>query len=154
MGIQLSQSHENGAPAKGDIIERLVRKDRLIVLGAVATVIVLAGIYTVAGVGMNMSALDMTRMAEPFGDRVRLGSDVYWTPAYGALVGLMWWIMMIAMMTPSAAPTLLLFIALKRHGKDRERTHVYGALFLAGYLLIWALFAVSAAFLQWLSAQF
>ena len=56
---------------------------------------------------------------------------------------------MIAMMTPSAAPTLLLFTALKRHGKDKRHAATYSLLFLAGYLLIWALFALSAAFLQW-----
>ena len=150
MGGQLSQLRATGATAKGDIVERLVRQDRLIVLVAIAAIIVIAGFYTVMGVGMNMSALDMTRMAQPFGDRMNLGMDVYWAPAYGALVGLMWWIMMIAMMTPSAAPTLLLFTALKRRSKDRERTHIYSALFLAGYLLIWAFFAASAAILQWL----
>ena len=50
------------------MVERLVRKDRMIVLLAVAAIVLLAGIYTVMGVGMNMSALNMTRIAQPIGD--------------------------------------------------------------------------------------
>ena len=121
------------------MVERLVRKDRMIVLLAVAAIVLLAGIYTVMGVGMNMSALNMTRIAQPIGDPMQLGVSVFWTPAYATLVVLMWWIMMIAMMTPSAAPTLLLFTALKRHGKDKRHAATYSLLFLAGYLLICSL---------------
>ncbi|OUS05233.1 hypothetical protein A9Q96_12310 [Rhodobacterales bacterium 52_120_T64] len=146
----MSQSHTNDNSAKASLAERIARKDQLIVLGAVGVVVAMSGIYTVAGVGMNMSALEMTRMAAPFGGRMNMSPEVTWTLSYGTLVGLMWWIMMIAMMTPSAAPTLLLFTALKRHGKDRTRASSYGALFLVGYLLMWALFAIAAAFLQWL----
>ncbi len=135
-----------GRNVSGDLslVERLVRRDRMIVLAAVAAIVLLAGIYTVLGVGMNMSALDMTRLSRP----MQTGGAI-WTPAYAALVVLMWWIMMIAMMTPSAAPTLLLFTALKRHGKDKPAAAVYALVFLAGYLLIWALFALIASFLQW-----
>lgn len=132
-----------------DLIERLARHDQLIVLAAVSLVVVLAGLYTVLGVGMKMSALDMTLMPQPTEGMTQMGSIVNWTPAYGLLVVLMWWIMMIAMMTPSAAPTLLLFVALKRHGKNRKNTTAFSSAFLMGYLLIWALFAVIATFLQW-----
>jgi len=43
------------------VVERFVSKDRMIVILAVAAIVVLAGIYTVTGVGMNMSALEMTK---------------------------------------------------------------------------------------------
>ena len=61
----------------------------------VAAIILLAGFYTVFGFGMNMSALDMTRVAQPIGKPVQSGS-AYWTQAYATLVVLMWWIMMFA----------------------------------------------------------
>jgi predicted metal-binding membrane protein len=32
----------------------------------------------------------------------------------------MWWIMMIAMMTPSAAPTILLYARVHRHAPQRS----------------------------------
>lgn len=56
---------------------------------------------------------------------------------------------MIAMMTPSAAPTLLLFTALKRHGKDRQNATYHSGLLLTGYLVIWAGFSIIATSLQW-----
>src|SRR5688572_5371628 len=58
----------------------------------------------------------------------------------------MWAIMMVAMMTPSVAPTVLLFTsAIKR--QDRSSTRAF--LFLAGYLLAWTVFSVVAAAGQW-----
>jgi predicted metal-binding membrane protein len=128
------------------LVERLASKDRMIVMLAVFAIVVLAGIYTVTGVGMNMSALDMTNS---IGTRMQMGKAGDWTAAYAALLFLMWWMMMIAMMSPSATPTLLLFTALKRHGKDKQNAIYYSGLLLAGYLLIWAFFSVLATFLQW-----
>lgn len=131
------------------LVERLVRNDRAIVILAVIVIVVLAGIYTVTGVGMNMSALDMTDISKPIGAPMQMGKAVNWTASYAALIALMWWVMMIAMMTPSAAPALLLFTALKRHGNDKQNAVYYSGLFLAGYLIIWAAFSIIATSLQW-----
>jgi len=131
------------------VVERLVGKDRMIVILAVVVIVALAGIYTVTGVGMNMSAFEMTTIANSTGTPMHMGQSMGWTAAYAILVVLMWWVMMIAMMTPSAAPTLLLFAALKRHGKDKQNTAFHSGLLLAGYLLIWAVFSVIATALQW-----
>ncbi|WP_212525230.1 DUF2182 domain-containing protein [Actibacterium sp. MT2.3-13A] len=130
-------------------LERLVRRDRAIVLLSVAVIVLIAGWYTVSGQGMSMSALDMTRMARPIGEPMTMGMAPAWSPGHAVLVFLMWWIMMIAMMAPSAAPTLLLFTALKRQTLDADRAPVYGLSFLAGYLACWAGFSLCAAALQW-----
>jgi predicted metal-binding membrane protein len=131
------------------VVEHLAGKDRMIVILAVVAIVALAGVYTVTGVGMNMSALEMTTMANSPDMPMKIGQSMGWTAAYAILVALMWWIMMIAMMTPSAAPTLLLFAALKHHGKDKQDTAFHSGLLLAGYLLIWAVCSVIATFLQW-----
>lgn len=130
-------------------VERVVSHDQVIVAGAVTLIVVLAGFYTFWGVGMNMSALDMTRMARPIGEPMQMGMQPVWTAAYAVLIFLMWWIMMVAMMTPSAAPMLLLYTALKRQGTDRDRAVPLSLLFLSGYLLAWAGFSAIAALLQW-----
>lgn len=117
MAIDLPQSRANSRSALPGIAERLAKKDQFIVIGAVVVTIIIAGIYTVMGVGMNMSAVEMTLMGDSSSDQMNMSAGIYWTPTYGLLVGLMWWIMMIAMMTPSAAPTVLLYAALKRFGK-------------------------------------
>ena len=131
------------------VIERLLRRDRLIVFCALGCVTLLAAIYTVAGVGMTMSAIEMTRMSGPLGSTMSMGSAPVWAINFAVLVFLMWWFMMIAMMTPSAAPTLLLFAALKRHGPESERAPKLAAAFLVGYLACWAGFSVAATALQW-----
>jgi predicted metal-binding membrane protein len=64
----------------------------------------------------------------------------------------MWWIMMIAMMTPSATPTILLYARVYRHalvqGQIQDKLAPTGA-FAAGYLLVWLGFAAAAATLHW-----
>lgn len=129
-------------------VERLLRRDKLIVTTALAAIFLGAAIYTVLGVGMDMSALQMTPMARPIGQPMQMGEPRTWTLGYAILIFLMWWIMMIAMMTPSVAPVLLLFTALKRHGPESDRATLYSLVFLGGYLACWAGFSLLAAALQ------
>ena len=60
----------------------------------------------------------------------------------------MWWLMMIAMMLPRAAPTLLLFHSLKKLGSEAQRALGQTYLFLLGYLGTCAFFSVVACLLQ------
>lgn len=132
-------------------VERIMARDTWVVIGAVSLIVLLAGVYTVTGVGMSMSALDMTRMAGPIGEPMAMGPSVQWSWGYAALVFLMWWVMMIAMMTPSAAPVLLLFTALKRQGQQKKRATSLSITFLVGYLIAWMGFSAVATLLQWLT---
>ncbi|MFI5001859.1 MAG: DUF2182 domain-containing protein [Reyranellales bacterium] len=61
----------------------------------------------------------------------------------------MWWIMMIGMMLPSAAPMILTFASINRNKRARGQPFVPTALFTAGYLLAWAGFSVAATLAQW-----
>ncbi len=124
-------------------IERLLKRDRTIVLVALTAIGGLSAAYTVLGVGMNMSALDMTAMP---GDM--LMAAAVWTPAYTILTFFMWWIMMIAMMLPSATPVLLLYAALKRRRREIANPVAMTTVFLLGYLAVWAFFSLLATFLQ------
>ena len=67
-----------------------------------------------------------------------------------ALVVAMWWVMMIAMMVPSAAPTVLLYAQVHRTRFKPGGNPPIGA-FLWGYLLCWLIFSIVAAAAQlWL----
>ena len=57
----------------------------------------------------------------------------------------MWFVMMVAMMVPAAAPTILLYARVHRHSSP---TPPPTAAFLAGYLTCWLGFAIAAALLQ------
>jgi predicted metal-binding membrane protein len=137
--------------AKISLVERVARNERAVILASVAAIVALAGAYTVLGVGMDMSAIDMTSMARRIGSPMQMDMVTDWTFSFAALICLMWWIMMITMMTPTAAPTLFLFSALRRHGDHAQSASLDTGKFLAGYLLAWAGFSVVAAGAQWAS---
>jgi len=129
--------------------EGLRTRDRAIALCVIATVVLLASLYTVLGVGMQMSAIRMTGMARDLGNPMPMSAPSEWSGLQFLQYFLMWWIMMIAMMTPSAAPTLLLFAALKHASGTVSKFAVSSWLFLLGYLVAWAGFSVFAVLLQW-----
>ena len=135
-------------------VEKVVARDTWVVAGATAMIVALAGFYTANGVGMEMSAMDMTRMAGPIGDPMAMGMAKAWTWEFALLVFLMWWIMMVAMMTPSAAPTLLLYTALKRRGSEMTSATQLSLIFLSGYLLVWGGFSLLATGAQWATELF
>lgn len=129
-------------------VETLLKRDRAILAGGLAALTLIAAAYTVLGVGMGLSAVEMTAMAEGAGS-ASMTHPAAWTPGYAALVFLMWWIMMIAMMTPSAAPMILLHAAVKRRTQPAADAAALSAVFLAGYLAAWGLFSALATGLQW-----
>ena len=71
-----------------------------------------------------------------------------WSPTQTALMAVMWAVMMAAMMLPSAIPMVLAYDSLDR-GSAGDRGGST-ALFVAGYIVLWAAFAVGATALQWL----
>ena len=143
--------------------ERLLKRDRIITLAGLAALCALAWLYIVTGAGLGMSAWEMTTLAPPPHQQapdmmpgMDMGATVPGRTAWGfdtwALITAMWWIMMIAMMTPSSAPTILLFARVHRHalaqGRVQDKLAPTGA-FGAGYMLVWLAFAVAAAALHW-----
>lgn len=87
------------------------------------------------------------------------GSMSVWSVPAVVLTFLMWTVMMVGMMLPSAAPAILLFASVVR--RNAARGVVLGAiwLFVAGYLAAWTAFSAAATVLQlalrqasWLSA--
>jgi predicted metal-binding membrane protein len=74
--------------------------------------------------------------------------DVPWTLTDAALTFVMWAVMMVAMMTPSAAPVVLLFAGTQRL-RGAERIPLIAIVFGAGYLLVWTAFSAAAAGVHW-----
>ncbi len=77
-----------------------------------------------------------------------MSMDVPWTITDAVFTFVMWTVMMVAMMTPSAAPVVLIFAGMQR--KQTGRRLPLGLLvFGAGYLLVWSGFSAVAAAAQW-----
>jgi predicted metal-binding membrane protein len=120
-----------------------LRRDRAVVLGSLTFVIILAWAYLFAGAGVEMETMDM-------GGGRTMAMPPEWTLAYGLVVFLMWAVMMVAMMLPSAAPVTLLVasIATRRRAAGTLRG-ISTAPFVLGYLAVWLGFAALATVLQW-----
>ena len=131
-----------GPPAT---LEALLKRDRLVVSACLAGVTGLCAYYIYTGAGMGMPALAMTASMRHMGAAAQ-----DWSVAHAIAMFTMWWVMMIAMMLPSAAPVVLLSAALNR--RSRSDTPPYGsaAAFTLGYLLAWACFSLVAVLLQFL----
>jgi predicted metal-binding membrane protein len=120
------------------VLEGTLRRDRAVVAAGVLGIAALGWAYIVhlaaspARLGMTLT---MPGMA---------GGN----PGLGWLVG-MWAVMMVAMMLPSAAPTILLFAGISRRRRLEGRPAVPAAVFTLGYLLAWMLYAAAAATAQW-----
>ncbi len=137
----------------------VLEKDNLIVYLSIFFIVIITGLYTIFGIGMPMSAIEMTKMSGIFSMtssiemNMNMGSNNMdinngWSISMAISMFLMWWLMMIAMMTPSAAPTLLLFHNLKKIGSEEKKALSYTYLFLFGYLIIWAIFSLIACIIH------
>lgn len=149
--------------SEASALERLLRRERTIALAGLALLCALAWLYLLMGAGLGMSAWEMTTLSlfphleaadmvpdMPGMDMGAPMTPMPWAFATWALMIAMWWIMMIAMMAPSAAPTILLYARVNRHAlaQDRDKLAPTGA-FATGYLLVWLGFSVAAAALHW-----
>jgi predicted metal-binding membrane protein len=130
--------------ASSSIFEAALRRDRVVVMIALSAVIVLSWTWIALGAGMEITAIEMTRMP-----RNMVMAPAVWTPVYTALMFVMWWVMMVAMMLPSAAPILLIFSRVGRRERLARRPDVSIGVFAAGYLAVWAAFSALAVLLQW-----
>lgn len=123
-------------PSTGpDLLPSVLRRDRLVVAVGLATLTVLAWFYV----------LEMSRMMSP---HIRMTMPMAGgAPKLSWLVP-MWIVMMVAMMVPSAAPTILLFANVARRRREQGVPTASAGIFTLGYLLVWAFYATTAAALQ------
>ena len=117
----------------------VLRRDRRVAVAALAAVVVLAWGYVLLGAGMDMSAA-MASAAMPM--------PMAWSPGHAAVMALMWALMMLAMMLPSAAPMILLHATVSRR-RDPEHGGRRAFLFALAYAAVWGGFALAATAVQW-----
>jgi predicted metal-binding membrane protein len=115
----------------------VLRHDRKIAIVGLAAVVVLAWLYLWhIAAGMDHAMMAMAAMPHS----VNAGAL--------ALTFLMWTVMMVGMMLPSAAPAILLYGALVRKNGVRGTVLPGVWIFAGAYLLVWTGFSVAATLLQ------
>jgi predicted metal-binding membrane protein len=123
------------------------RRDRVVIVLALGGVTVLAWVWLVVQAQYMMDmAGDMTDMVMPLTDT--------WSVSYVSLTFAMWWVMMLGMMLPSAAPMILTFGTLNRNRRAHSARFVPTSIFLLGYLVAWGGFSAVATFAQWALDRF
>lgn len=126
-----------------EVARNVLRRDRIIVLSGLALITALSWVY-VLSVASGTQTMDMGGM----GTQMTMPRMQAWDVADFGLTFGMWAVMMVAMMTPSAAPMILMFAGLNRRRREQQVSYVPTSVFLAGYLAVWAVFAVLAAAAQ------
>jgi predicted metal-binding membrane protein len=132
-------------------LESVLRRDRAIVIAALAVLTVLAWADLVwLAKDMAMDGMDMTgfRMI-PAGQGLMMPSSAPWQPVEFGYVFAMWLVMMIGMMTPSVAPMILIYARVGRQAAVQGKPFAASGWFAAGYLLAWSAFSVAATAAQW-----
>lgn len=133
-------------------IDRVLRRDRIVVATALALLTVLAWAYTLWSAhmmdmgGMSMSAVSGRGMDM----NAALGPAFRpWSGVDFVVVFVMWTVMMVGMMTPSAAPMILIYARVGRQAAAQGEPFAATGFFAAGYLIAWTVFSLVATVGQW-----
>ena len=123
-------------------LESVLKRDRLFLISGLLLISLLSWWYIIylyrQMYPMNMNALFFAMPMTPA-----------WTTTDFLLLFLMWLVMMVAMMTPSVAPLILLFALVNRQRKTQKNPFVHSIYLFAGYLSAWTFFSLLATVLQW-----
>ena len=123
--------------------ETLLRRDRSVVLAGLGLIILLSWAY------IGYLAWDMANMSDAsVGMEMALPTFQPWGIVDFLLVFIMWTVMMFAMMTPSAAPMILMYSKINRQRQAQLKPVLGTAVFFLGYLLVWTAFSATATLAQ------
>ena len=126
-------------------IERLIQRDRVWIALGLFTAIGVAWFYLVREATAMDGIVAEARM------HVAMGMAGVNARAWGAsdwlALFVMWAVMMVGMMLPSAAPVILLVLGAYRLRGDAH-ARLAALMFIGGYLLVWTTFSAVAAFGQ------
>src|SRR5436309_2210066 len=127
-------------------MEAILKRDRAIVIAALAAIAGLAWGYMV----YEARAMYHTGVCYCAGVKMSGPDTAPWPVGTLLPLFLMWAEMMVAMMIPSAAPMILTFAMVNRKRREPERPFVPTGIFLSGYLAVWTGFSALAAVAQWM----
>lgn len=129
-----------------DAVAELVKRDRLIIGVVLASTAAVAWWYTI----YEAQRMNATGICACLGMKMGGPDLASWSASALLPLFLMWVVMMVAMMLPSAAPMILTFAAVARNRRRAQRPYVPVAVFAAGYVAMWCVFSAAAAVGQWL----
>ena len=123
--------HPSSVPA-------LPRRDKIAILLSLSGVTLLAwaSLLDIAAGMDKMPAMSMSSATQTLMVRVWTGRDF-------VLMFLMWAVMMVGMMVPTAAPMTLIYAAVARKADAQQNPVAPTGVFIAGYVAVWTLFSLA-----------
>jgi predicted metal-binding membrane protein len=118
------------------LLEKFFDNDRFFVLAGIGIVSVIAWIYMA---GMNPGT----------GSQFPAHSMHHWRAGDFVSHFVMWAVMMVAMMMPTAGPMILTFATISRGRREKKQPYVNTFIFIFGYLVLSVGFSLLATVLQW-----
>ncbi len=132
------------------IAEAVLKRDRIIVLAGLAAVTMLAWGY-VLHLSSSMTSMETSRNVSMDINTMEMSRPhtQAWQTGDIALTFMMWAVMMVAMMIPSATPMILTFAKVNRQRYADQTPIPTTIVFLLGYLSVWSSFSAGATLVQW-----
>jgi predicted metal-binding membrane protein len=130
--------------------DNILKRERLATIASLAGIVIISWIYLFRLAG-QMASMDgeMGDVMDMPGMDVGLSAGAISDPLVDfLLLAAMWAVMMLGMMLPAAAPTILLFAALERKRSLAPPSSGRTPFFTAGYFVAWFAFSAIAAAAQ------
>lgn len=135
------------------MLASLLKRDRFWLLSGLVTIVPLSWAYLIY-MAQDMARMDMlVNMPMDISKSAVMPQPTAWQPRQFLLMFIMWAVMMVAMMVPSAAPMILTFDATNRNRPGSQSILSRTSAFIIGYLVVWITFAALATGLQGLLHQ-
>lgn len=121
-----------------------ITRDRVLIVSTLVALTALSWAYLIQlDRQMSASMADREMMA-----RMGMAMDQPWTSRDVRFTFVMWSVMMVGMMTASAAPAVLVMARAQAHRGERRLSSTT-LLFAGGYLAVWVAFSAAATLAQW-----
>ena len=124
-------------------MEGVLRRERWVVGACLVMMVFGAWLYLIDMArdidGMSMSAITTLSMPTP----------APWTLTDLGLLLLMWSVMMVAMMLPSAGPMAMTFLAVNQRRRTQSGQVISSWVFIVGYVAVWMAYSLVATLAQW-----
>ena len=137
-----------GPKASRSSVEAIFRRDRWVTISGIILLTVLSWAYLFGlAAGMDDMVMEGDLMSSVSG---LMGPQLStWSVRDFFFMFLMWSVMMVAMMLPSASPLILLHVRVNQQQEDGGDGFHGTVAFAIGYLLVWTSFSAVATLLQW-----
>jgi predicted metal-binding membrane protein len=133
------------------VLAAVLRRDRTFVLTCLIVLVLIAWSYVLwLSADMDMGGMDMPEFRMiPARMGLMMPVTAPWQAIEFAFVFAMWAVMMVGMMTPSAAPLVLLYARVGRQVAPGQAPFAASSWFAGGYLVAWIAFSLIATIAQW-----